>query len=254
MSERESMTILMHFHQSHYRDFKAYYLCYVLTYWHAEVPRLVSYPRFVALIPSVLVPLCAYLEPCRGDWSGRSFVDSTPIAVCHHPRITRHRVFAGLAQRGKHSVGWFYGFKRPVIVNDQGKVLASRLTAGTVDDRQPVPQMARGISGKRFGDQGYLSEPLVEDLLEQGLHVVTPVRKTRGNRLLLLADKLFLRKRAILETIHDQLKNISQIDHSPHRSWANFLVNVVAGVIASCHQPKQPSLRLVSKQLASGWA
>jgi hypothetical protein len=75
-----------------------------------------------------------------------------------------------------------------------------------------------------------------------------------GNRLMLLADKLFLRQRAILETIHDQFKNISQIEHSRHRSWVNFLVNVVAGLIAYCHQPKKPSLRLASKQLASGCA
>lgn len=190
-----------------------------------------SYPRFVGLIPSVVVPLCAYLEQCRGRCSGLSFVDSTPLAVCHNRRITRHKVFAGLAQRGKNSMGWFYGFKLHVIVNDQGELLAYRLTAGNLDDRQPLPQMARGIIGKLFGDKGYLSQPLVADLLQQGLHLVTAVRKNMANRLMLLADKLFLRKRAILETIQDQFKDISQIEHSRHRSWANFLVNVVAGLI-----------------------
>lgn len=114
LSESEVMTLIIHFHQAHYRDFKAYYTRYVLTYLRPEFPTLVSYPRFIALIPSVLVPLCAYLEQCRGNCSGLSFVDSTPIAVCHNRRITRHRVFAGLAQRGKNSVGWFYAgpFKR----------------------------------------------------------------------------------------------------------------------------------------------
>lgn len=116
LSESEVMTILIHFHQSHYRTFKAYYTEYVSVYLRSEFPRLVRYPRFVSLIPSVLVPLCAYLDTCRG----LSFVDSTPLAVCHNRRIGQHRVFAGLAERGKNSVGWFYGFKLHILVTTKG--------------------------------------------------------------------------------------------------------------------------------------
>src|SRR5215472_254443 len=100
----EIMTILIHFHQSHYRDFKAFYTEHVLTNLHSDFPGLVSYGRFVELIPSVLVPLCAYLDACQGRCTGISFVDSTPLAVCHNRRIQQHRVFAGLAERGKNSV------------------------------------------------------------------------------------------------------------------------------------------------------
>ncbi len=101
-------------------------------YLPAEFPQLVSYNRFVELMPSLLVPLCAYLQSCYGDCTGISFIDSTPIMVCHNRRIRRHRVFANIAQRGKNSVGWFFGFKLHLVVNDRGELLACRLTAGNV--------------------------------------------------------------------------------------------------------------------------
>jgi hypothetical protein len=152
------MTILIHFHQSHYRDFKAFYTQHVLTQLLADFPGAVSYPRFVELIPSVLVPLSAYLETCRGRCRGLSFVDSTKLVVCHNRRIKQHRVFAGLAGRGKDSVDWFYGFKLHLIVTDEGDLLACRLTPGNMDDRRPVPQMAQRLFGKLIGDKGYLSQ------------------------------------------------------------------------------------------------
>jgi hypothetical protein len=165
----EIMTILIAFHQSHYRDFKAYYQQYVQHHLASEFPRLVSYQRFVELIPSVLVPLTAYLHSCFGACTGISFIDSTSLAVCANPRISHHHVFAGLAARGKTSVGWFFGFKLHLVVNDQGEMLAFCLTPGTVDDRRPVPKLVKRLFGKLFGDRGYLSRALVEQLLvEQG--------------------------------------------------------------------------------------
>ncbi len=157
MHQSELMTILIAFHQSHYRDFKAYYLDQVRQHWQREFPTLLSYTRFVELIPSVLVPLTAYLQTQLGTCTGLSFVDSTPLAVCKTPRIHQHRVFAGLAQRGKTSVGWFYGFKLHLVINDQGAILDASLTPGNVDDRQPVPRFAQHLFGKLFGDKGYLS-------------------------------------------------------------------------------------------------
>ncbi len=243
LTPSEVMTILICFHHSRYRTFKAYYTQHVCVAWRTEFPGLVSYSRFVEVMPSVLVPLCAYLESCRGRCTGISFVDSTPIAVCKNPRIHQHRVFAGLAQRGKNSVGWFFGFKLHLVVNHHGELLAWQLTAGNVDDRQPLPQMVTGLVGKLIGDKGYLSQPLLERLLQQGVQLITPLRKNMSNRLLPVTDKLLQRKRALLETINDQLKNQVQIEHTRHRSPTNFLVNLVAGLIAYCHQLKKPSLR-----------
>jgi hypothetical protein len=245
LSLSEIMTILIHFHQSHYRDFKAFYTRYVQVHLRSEFPGLVSYTRFVEFIPSAVVPLCVYLRHCQGTCTGISFIDSTDLAVCHNRRISQHKVFAQLAERGHTSTGWFFGFKVHFVFNDEGELLACTLTPGNVDDRKPVPQLAQRLFGKLFGDKGYLSQKLREELRQTfNVELITKLRRNMKNQLMPLADRLLLRKRAIVETIIDQLKNISQIEHSRHRSLANFLANLLCGLIAYCHQPKKPSLQL----------
>jgi len=246
----EIMTIIIHFHQSHYRDFKAYYAQHVLVHLRSEFPGLVSYTRFVELMPAALLPLCVYLHSRLASSHGLAFIDSTPLPVCHNKRISRHKVFAGLAARGKTSMGWFYGFKLHLIVDERGELLAFYLTPGNVGDRQPVPHMAKKLWGKLFGDRGYLSQALFEQLFRRGLQLITPLRKNMRNRLMPLMDKLLARKRSIIETINDQLKNISQIAHTRHRSPTNFLVNLIAGLIAYTHQPKKPALNLSARDWA----
>jgi hypothetical protein len=244
----EIMTILIWFHHAHYRTFKAYYIEHVQTHLRSEFPTLVSYQRFVELMPRVLLPLTAYLHTQLGACSGISFIDSTPLAVCRTARIRRHRVFAADAARGKTSLGWFYGFKLHLVVNDRGELLAFCLTRGNVDDRAPVLALLARVRerfGRLFADKGYISQPLAERLfVEQGVRLITRLRVNMRNRLLALSDKLLLRKRALIETINDQLKNVCQIEHSRHRSPINFLVNLVAGLIAYCHLPKKPALHL----------
>jgi len=244
LSMSEIMTIIIHFHQSHYRDFKTYYLEYVCQHLGAEFPNLVSYNRFIELMPGVLLPLCCYLHFRKGEVTGISFVDSTRITVCGTKRINRNQVFKDVAALGKSSMGWFLGFKLHLVVNDQGELLAFCLTPGNVDDRQPVPELVQGFFGKLFGDKGYISQALFELLFAAGIQLVTGIRKNMQNRLVPLLDKLLARKRSIIETINDQLKNISQIEHSRHRSVTNFMVNMVAGLAAYTHQEKKPSLNL----------
>lgn len=245
LSISEVMTILIHFHQSHYRNFKAYYCEHVLPHLHSEFPDLVSYTRFVDFIPSALIPLCAYfLQNCLGDCTGVSFIDSTSLDVCLNQRIASHKVFAGLAGRGKTSTGWFFGFKLHLVINDRGELLNVLLTPGNVDDRKPVPKLVHQLFGKVFGDKGYISQALY-DLLRQtfGIQLVTKLRSNAKNRLpMSLTDRILLRRRAIVESVIDQLKNISQIEHSRHRSVTSFLVNLLCGLIAYAHQPKKPSL------------
>jgi hypothetical protein len=240
----EVMTILIHFHQSHYRTFKAYYIEHVQVHLTSEFPHLISYRRFVALIPGVMVPMLAYLQSRFGACTGISFIDSTSLSVCDPKRISGHRVFAVDARRGKTSIGWFFGFKLHLAVNDQGDLLACCLTPGNVDDRQPVPQMVQRLRGKLIGDRGYISAPLTALLFEQGLQLITRLRKNMKNHLMHLSDKLLVRKRAIIECIIDQLKNISQIEHSRHRSPTNFVVHLIAGLLAYSHQDKKPGLHL----------
>ena len=146
-------------------------------------------------------------------------------------------------------MGWFFGFKLHLVVNDQGEILAFQLTPGNVDDRKPVPKMTEKLFGKLFGDRGYISQALFQQLYEEGLMLITSLRKNMKNHLMLLEDKLMLRKRSIIETINDQLKNISQIEHTRHRSYANFIVNLLAGLIAYALQAKKPSINLSHDQI-----
>jgi hypothetical protein len=249
LSYSEIMTIIIHFHQSHYWDFKAFYTEHVQKHLRSEFPHLVSYTRFVELMPRVLLPLLAYMQSLRGRCTGISFVDSTPLRVCHNRRIPRHKVFVGLAARGKTSMGWFFGFQLYLDVNEYGDSLALQVSPGNLDDRKPVPLLSKHLFGKLFADKGYLSQPLFAQLFARGLTLITSVRKNMQNRLLPLTDKLLLRKRALIETINHQLKNVSQIEHTRHRSFANFLVNLLAGLLAYCHQAKKPSLTLQPRQL-----
>jgi transposase len=218
------MTILIAFHQSWYRNFKAYYQEKVEQHWSAEFPGLVSYNRFIEWIPSTLIPLCAYRRSCFGRCSGISFMDSTSLKVCHNRRIHQHQVFQDLAARGRTSVDWFFGFKLHLVVNDQGELLNVMLTPGNTDDRTPVPKLLQQLFGKVFADKGYVSQKLAKQLLETaGIQLITRLKRNMKQRLMLLSDRLMLRKRSIIETILDQLKNISQIEHSRHSTdWAGY--------------------------------
>jgi transposase len=241
----EVMTILIAFHQSGYRTFKAYYLEQVLAHWRTEFPGLVSYSRFIEFVPLTAIPLMAYLHCLFGECTGISYIDSTVLAVCRNQRIHQHKVFKGLAARGKSSMGWFFGFKLHLVFNDRGELLNLALTPGNTDDRKPVPDLVKDLFGKLLGDKGYLSQALFDQLLRDfDIQLITKLKTNMKNRLMHWADKLLLRKRAITECIIDQLKNISQIEHSRHRSVTNFVVNLLCGLIAYCHQPKKPSLHL----------
>jgi len=252
LSVSEIMTIIVYFHQSQYRNFKAYYTKHVCQDLRAEFPKLVSYERFVILMPSVLGPLSAYLQSLYGHCHGLSFIDSTALLVCDNHRIHTHKVFAEFAQRGKGSMGWFYGFKLHLVINECGELLACQITPGNVDDRKPVPALSKRLFGKLIADRGYISQALYEQLRETfGIQLITRLRKNMKNRLLPLIDKLLLRKRAIIESVVDQLKNISQIEHTRHRSLTNCFINIIAGLIAYCHQPKKPSLNLFPANLLS---
>ena len=252
MSLSEIMTIVVFFHSSNYRTFKHYYQNYVCKSLTKDFPHLLSYNRFVEVMQSSLIPLLFYLKNFRkGKCSAISFVDSTKLVVCHNRRINQHKVFKGLAKRGKSSIGWFYGFKLHIVVNEVGEIINFSLTPGNVDDRNRnvFQDLTKDLFGKLFGDRGYVSEPLFNELKSQGIELITRIRKNMKNRILPLIDKILLRKRAVIETINDELKNICQIEHSRHRSLHNFLVNLLSGLVAYSFKPQKPSINLSPKDL-----
>lgn len=257
LDESEIMTILIYFHQSNYRTFKHYYLQEVKWHRKDEFPKAPTYDRFVALTKRVSLLLAMYLVSLFGKCTGISFVDSTKIEVCGIKREHSHRVFAEEARKGKTSTGWFFGFKLHIICNDYGEILWITLTSGNVDDRVALEKMLEGsflkISGKIYGDKGYISAPLFERLIkEYNVALITNLKRNmKNNKPVPEEDALMLRKRAIIESIYDQLKNISQIQHTRHRSPENFLVNLMCGLIAYCRQEKRPSLHRQDKPLDS---
>lgn len=244
LSQSEIMTILVAFHQCGYRNFKTFYTNYVCIHWNKEFPTLVSYTRFVEYIPSVIILMYYYLISRMGKCSGVSFIDSTKIIVCHNARIKQHKVFKYQAERSKTSTGFFFGFKLHIVFSDEGELLAFTVTRGNVDDRKPVPKLLKGFFGKVFGDKGYISQALFDTLFAENIQLITKTKKGMKPRLMRYMDRLLLRKRAIIETIIDQLKNVCQIEHTRHRASSGFLWNLFSALIAYTHLPKFPSLHL----------
>lgn len=238
MALSEIMTILIMYHLSGYRTFKWYYVNHVMRYQKQDFPNLVSYNRFVEIMKYALVPLLLYTIRARfGKCSGISFVDSTPLKVCDNHRIHNHRVFSEYAKTGKSSMGWFYGFKLHLIINDKGEILSFCLTSGNVDDRNEsvMESLTKEIFGKLFADRGYILQKLFEKLLKSNITLVTRAKKNMKNKLMDFYDRMMLRKRAVIESVNDFLKNIYDIEHSRHHSITNFLVNLLAALAApSC--------------------
>ena len=247
LSDSEVMTILILFHSGHYRDLKHYYINHVKKHMKSEFPQTVSYNRFVELQKKVVVKLAIFLKMfCLGKCTGISYIDSTPIRVCHIKREKQHKVFKGFAQKGQCSLGWFYGFKLHLIINDKGEILDFIITLGNIDDRKPLSDMNlhKRIFGKLFGDKGYISKDLFEQLFIDGVHLITKIKKNMKNSLMLLQDKIALRKRALIETVNNELKNICQVEHARHRSFDNFVTNLLSGLIAYSFFDKKPSINL----------
>jgi len=250
ISTSEVMTIMILFQLSGVRCFKWFYNQYVLKHLSDDFPNTVSYNRFVELQKLAVLPMALFAKTCcLGECTGISFVDSTPIRVCKNKRIFNHKVFDKIATRGKSTMGYFYGFKLHLVTNEIGQIVDFQITQAHVDDRTPLKgNLLKKIWGKLYGDKGYVSRKLTEVLFNDGINLVTGIRRNMKNCLMPLYDKIMLRKRSIIETINDQLKNICMIEHSRHRSFHNFINNILAGIIAYSFLPKKPTVKMYDFQ------
>ena len=281
MLKAEIMVIMILFHDSGYRCLKHFYIEKVCRHMRHLFPKVVSYNRwssesrsqtcldyaesrqrktivnrFVELEKEVAIPLALFIKKVLlGKCTGISFVDSTPLRVCRNQRIHIHKVFKGIAQRGKCSMGWFFGFKLHLICNERGELLNFMIPPGDVDDRKPLEYKAfvEFIYGKLVGDKGYISKNLFQRLFVDGIQLITKLKNNMKGTLMSVSDKLLLRKRAIIETVNDELKNIAQVEHSRHRCFDNFIVNLLGAIAAYCMFPKKPCInvqRTVDTQLS----
>jgi hypothetical protein len=239
----EIMTIVLLFQRSPAKNFKYFYGSFLQDY-RSEFPILPSYNRFIELeqrslkhFTALLMMICAMATK-----TGIGYIDSTPIPVCHNKRIYKHKVFDGLAERGKSTMGWFFGFKLHLIINQNGELLAAQLTPGNVDDRVPVRDMAKKLTGLLFGDKGYIDKNLFADLYEKGLKLVTGIKSTMKNKLMAVEEKLLLRKRSVIESVNGLLKETMQISHTRHRSISNALIHIISSLIAYSLRDRKPKI------------
>ena len=239
------MIILVHFHHIHhkgYKSFKTYYQDYVCSQLRWAFSNLVSYSRFVQLSQEVLVPLSIFLNTLFGKCRGVSFMDSTPLPVCHNRRISAHRVFSNYAGRSKTSMGWFNGFKLHLVINDHGELLSALVTAGNVDAGYPCHSCVKGslvkfllikdTSQKTFGRNS-----------KKPVSLIYKVRKNMKPEPISDTDAALLKKRMLIESVYKELKSQTEIQHTHHRSCANFQVNTIVALIAYTGLKKKPSLK-----------
>lgn len=244
LSDSEIITIMLYFHFGTFRNFKHYYLFFIKGTMRSFFPEAVSYNRFVELESRVFFPLMFFLNlRAFGRCTGITFVDSTMIPVCHNLRRYANKVFKDIATDGKGTMGWCHDFKLHLACNDRGELIAFVLTGANVSDKDPnvFEVLAKRLYVKLFADNGYISQKLFDALFEDGIQLVTDLRVNMKNKLMPFYDKMILRKRYIIETINDLLKNTAQIVYSRHRSVTNFIMNLISALGAYCFFDNKPA-------------
>lgn len=247
LSLSEMMTIYIGFHISYHTNFKSYYNGFLCEHYRHLFPDLVSYERFNQSQDRLFMPLMMYLSSrCLGQCTGISFVDSTTLEVCHIKREKQHKVFKGIAQKSKSTMGWFYGFKLHLIINDRGEILSFCFSRANVDDRDQkvMSVMTREVFGKLFGDRGYIDQKLAEYLWNDGVELIYKRRKNMKKMNISDTDKILLRKRAVIESVNDELKNICSLQHTRHRSLQGFLNNAITALIDYQSFDKKPGIKI----------
>lgn len=238
----EIITIMIAYHESGYRCFKDYYN-YVLAYHLKEFPKLVSYDRFVSLMKRTIPIVLMLFAVLRGEATDILFADSTPYAVCRTARRYGHKVFQGLAALSKNSLGWFYGLKLHFVFNDKGEIVRLSITPANVDDRKGLKRLIGGLMGKLFADRGYLGQDFFEELWNQGLQVITRIRKNMKNKLMPLWDRFYLDKRMTVESIFSSIKSCGTFEHSRHRNVINAFCHIFCALISYQLRPIKPTFR-----------
>ncbi|MEM6831624.1 MAG: IS982 family transposase [Bacteroidota bacterium] len=241
------MTIVIHYHLSGYKCFKYYYQECILKYAKSYFPKAVSYNRFIELKKLVNIPLYifCFLQCTQSKRTGRYFVDSTKLPVCDNRRIHSHQVLKSVANRGKTSTGWFYGMKLHLVINEKGELISFCFTSGNVADNNPLVMqtLCKCLKGQVYGDAGYVSKKLFEILFEQGLSLLTKIRKNMKNKLIGMEQKYYLKKRSLVETVIDLLKAICDLSHTRHRSVDNCFNNMMSAIVAYQFFDLKPAIK-----------
>lgn len=241
----ELMTIfLLHF-KFGASNFKSFYN---MTYQSLKYyfPNLISYDRLISLKKRMfkyLKILISYIISLS-EKTGKFYIDSTHLKVCENKRIHENKNFNGVARRGKTSVGWFYGLKLHLLINEKGEIVNFMFTPGNIDDREPVENLVKHLFGLLFGDKGYISGDLSTELIEKGLKLVTGIKNNMKNKFMILEEKILLRKRSVIESVFNVMKNHIGVNLSRSRSIWNASVDLLLMLITYCLRKNKPAIRV----------
>ena len=249
LSRSEMLFIMVLFHLSPFKHFKAFYRYGIGQQYRDCFGDLPHYDRFVSLMPRLFTPLMVLLHNLSGEETGIYFADSSKLAVCHNRRIHRHKVFDGLAARGKTSMGWFFGLKLHFVINHKGEIMAVKITPGNTADSAVLDDLTRHLTGRIFADKGYIGKELFKKLWQRSLHLITGIRRNMKNHLMPMNNKILLRKRFVIETVLDTLKSEMGLEHSRHRSVTNAMVHILSCLVAYAFRPGKPSISLQAKHV-----
>jgi len=242
----EIMTILILYNSSSYSCFKYFYLDFALKNLKEFFPNMPCYDRFTILQKKAFIPLLSFLlHICRkSKRTGLYYIDSTYMEVCRNQRIYRHKTFKNIAKRGKTSVGWFFGFKLHIVINQMGEILNLNVTKGNISDSKAAKSIAQNLIGKLFGDKGYLGQELKNDLLKNGLELFTRVRKNMKQKFISRINQFLLSKRGVVETVIGQFKTRYNMISTRYRTPANYFMNIISAVTAYQLNPRKPRINI----------
>ncbi len=248
LSLSEILTILIYYHFSKFDCIKHYYLIKSISGFKEYFPKMPSYNRFIERIPEVAMLAVIYLQYKQTKFEGMGYIDATPIKVCHNKRIHSHKVFKFVANIGKSSMGWFYGFKLHIICDFNGNIIKCKMTEGSANDLKIGAKMMKDLRGKIYADKGYIGKKEFLQLLDNGLILITGIKKNMKNRVLEVWDKILLKKRSLIESMYNIMKNTLHLDHSRHRSVVNAGIYYVTTLIAYCWKPTKPKIKFTKQE------
>lgn len=245
LSGSEVCTIWVCYHYSGYKCFEYYYKNKVLKELREYFPNVPTYETFLQYIPKAKGALYLWLlYTCgRSDRTGLYYIDSKRLQVCHLKRQHSNKVFKDIARKGKSSMGWFFGFKLHLVVNQIGQVVAFDLTTGNVADNNQnlLKKLLANLQGYCIGDKGYHTK-LFAFFYENGLHLLTKPKKNMKHRITTEYHNKLIDKRGLIESVFDILTSVCDLEHTRHRNPDNAFAHMIAAVIAYQYLNKKPAL------------
>lgn len=243
LSGSEVCTILVAYHYSGYKNFEYYYRQCITKQYADCFPQAPTYECFLSYLPKSLELLYLWLlySISRSQRTGMYFIDSKKLQVCHLKREHSHKVFAGIAAKGKTSTGWFFGLKLHLVINNLGEIVAFKITSANVADNNHdlLKELLDSLQGYCVGDKGYLTA-LFDFFLAKGLHLIYKPRKNMKKLPVQNHLNHMLDKRAVVESVFDILMTICDIEHSRHRKPTNAFAHIVAALLAYQHLEQKP--------------